>query len=416
MTSPTTTNTILQPPWLNIARTAWIIMAVLAVVLFLAEFAILWDEPLPSCTDPGAVCGPWQVSREDLETGATLGLPAEALRSIYLLTFIPPRIAFLAVGLLIFWRRSDDWMALLLSGMLVAFLVEGVQNLGAFMPLVSLIYATSVAAFMLLPFIFPNGRFAPGWIGWVALPLAILGIGAQYTPALGIATSDVAFAAFLTGVFLTYFVAGAYSVTYRYRRISSPIERQQTKWVMAGILGTIILFIPFSIVASLFPPSEPSTGRLAFMFLVWTPIYILSYLLIPLSVAVAILRFRLWEIDVIIRKTLVYGALTASLALVYLGAVTLLQSLMSTISGQQSTAAIVISTLAIAALFTPLRRRIQRTIDRRFYRRRYDAARALAAFSFSLRDEVDPENLSRVLLDVVDEAIQPKSVSVWIKD
>jgi hypothetical protein len=354
------------------------------------------------------------VSQEDIELGVGLGVPEEVSRSIYLFTFIPPRIAFLLVGLLIFWRRSDDWMALLLSFMLVAFLVEGAQNLGAFMPLVSLIYAMSVAAFILLPFIFPNGRFEPGWMRWVALPLTILSIAAQYTPALGITTSDTTFAAFLSGVFLLFFIAGGYSVIYRYRNISSPTERQQTKWVMAGILGTIILFIPFSIVATMFPPSQPSAERLAFVFLVFFPVYTLAYMFIPVSIAVAILRYRLWEIDVIIRKTLVYGTLTVILVGVYLGTVTLLQGLVSGISRQQTPVAIVLSTLAIAALFNPLRRRLQNTIDRRFYRRKYDAEKSLANFGQSVREEVDLEILSHALLAVVEDAMQPEKASLWL--
>jgi hypothetical protein len=413
---PPQSNTVLRPPWLNIARATWIVVAALAVILFLAEFAILWGEPLPNCTDPDNICGPWQVSQEDLNVGVELGLPEPVLRFIYLFTFIPPRIAFLLVGVLIFWRRSDDWMALLLSFMLVAFVVEGVQNLGAFMPLVNLIYAGSVAAFILLPFIFPNGRFEPAWIRWLAFPLTILGIAIQYTPAIGIATDDTAFASFLSGVFLLFFFVAGYSAIYRYRKVSSITERQQTKWVMAGILGSIILFIPFSIVATLFPPSQPSAERLAFVFLVFFPIYTLAYLFIPVSVGVAILRYRLWDIDVIIRKTLVYGTLTAALALVYLGLVTLLQNLFSAVSGQQSSAAVVVSTLAIAALFSPLRRRIQNGIDHRFYRRKYDAEKALDSFSETVREEVDLENLSHALLAVVEDTVQPQNASLWLME
>jgi hypothetical protein len=135
----------------------------------------------------------------------------------------------------------------------------------------------------------------------------------------------------------------------------------------------------------------------------------------PIAIGIAILRYRLYEIDTLINRTLVYGSLTALLALLYFGSVTALQSLFSLLTGQGNTLAIVASTLAIAALFNPLRRRIQGFIDRRFYRSKYDARKTLEAFGSKLRDQTDLEKLSEDLAEVVDETMQPAHVSVILR-
>jgi hypothetical protein len=138
---------------------------------------------------------------------------------------------------------------------------------------------------------------------------------------------------------------------------------------------------------------------------------------IPISMGIAILRYRLYEIDILINRTLVYGVLTGTLALVYFGGVTVTQAIFRTLTGQveQPQLAIVVSTLVIAALFNPLRRRIQSLIDRRFYRRKYDAAKTLETFSAKLRDETDLDALSDDLVGVVKETMEPAHVSLWLR-
>jgi hypothetical protein len=186
-------------------------------------------------------------------------------------------------------------------------------------------------------------------------------------------------------------------------------ERLQLKWfVYAATLGvTAILSGTFF--------DLPEVGKQADAFfetLVWT----LAPISLPVSAAVAVLKYRLYDIDLIIRKTAIYGALTLSLALVYLGGVAGLQRLLSPLVGEGNQLAVVASTLAIAALFVPLRRRIQTTIDRRFYRQRYDAAKTLEGFGERLRNRTDLDALEADLLSVVHETVRPSHASLWLRE
>ncbi len=195
-------------------------------------------------------------------------------------------------------------------------------------------------------------------------------------------------------------------------QVSSPRERQQTKWVVFGLAVPITVAVSVTVPYLIFPVfAEPGS----LYPLAYNQVSILLGLCIPLSFGFAMLRSRLWEIDVLINRTLVYGALTASLAFVYFGLIFALQSLLRGLINQNNDVAIVVSILAIYALFHPLRRRIQNIIDRRFYRRKYDAAKIVATFSSTLRQEVDLDQLREQLLAVVQETMQPTHVSLWLR-
>jgi hypothetical protein len=196
---------------------------------------------------------------------------------------------------------------------------------------------------------------------------------------------------------------------YRYRYVSTLVQRQQTKWVVYGFTANIVVSVLVFLPKLIFPRS---------LFpLVFLPVFICAAFLYPFTIGIAILRYRLWDIDLIINRTLVYGTLTVTLALVYFGLIISLQSLVHLVTGTISEQPLVIvaSTLTIAALFQPLRRRIQKVIDRRFYRRKYDAARIVAAFSATLRHEVDLSQLREQLMMVVEETMQPTHVSLWLR-
>jgi hypothetical protein len=186
------------------------------------------------------------------------------------------------------------------------------------------------------------------------------------------------------------------------------IERQQLKWpafvaVVAGVANVLY--------------DTAISEAIGLRWLEWAGYVVVVAALVgfPISIGIAIVRYRLYEIDTLINRTLVYALLTAMLAAVYFGAVVLLQRVFVALTGERSTLAIVASTLLIAALFNPLRRRIQGFIDRRFYRSKYDAARTVEAFSAKLRDETDLDALSNDLVEVVRETMQPAHVSMWLR-
>ncbi len=207
-----------------------------------------------------------------------------------------------------------------------------------------------------------------------------------------------------TLVAIVMFIPAMIALIWQYRRHKSGPERRKIQWVVfsalfSGSMAMILYLVPEFL-------GLPNLGINAVGLLL---------LPFPLAVALAIWRYQLFDINLIINRTLVYGALTFSLALVYFSSVLLLQSLVTAVGGRQSTVITVISTLLIAALFTPLRRRIQNGIDRRFYRKKYDAEKTIAAFSAGLRQEVDLEQIGERLLVVVEETMQPESVSLWLR-
>jgi len=206
------------------------------------------------------------------------------------------------------------------------------------------------------------------------------------------------------GLMLLTVATSVSAILVRYRR-AGPTEREQIKWFFFACTLFLAAFVMGGII---------QVNQLAATANVWSALFDLTIVFIPVSIGIAILRYRLWDIDVIIRRTLIYALLTGLLALAYFGSVLVLQSTFAALTGQrQSTLVTVLSTLGIAALFVPLRRRVQAVIDQRLYRRKYDASRTLAAFGASLRDETNLDQLTAHLTHVVDETMQPASVSLW---
>jgi len=322
----------------------------------------------------------------------------------------------LVVSTVIVWRRSDDRMAMLVALMLVTLGPISATSTLLVLPFPwqmpnACLYFLALVLLVLVFLLFPTGQFVPRWTRWTLIVFPAMLIPFTFFPNAPFTQNTLA-RSLLNLAYLGEFAIIAVVQLYRYRRVSSPLQRQQTKWVVYGIavlcivivVGFVLLIVP-----ALSSPSSLSPS----LALVVVGDFLL--LLIPLSFGFAMLRYRLWDIDILIRRTLVYGTLTAILTVVYVGLVIGLQALLRGIISQDNSVAIVISTLAIAALFQPLRRSIQRLIDRRFYRNKYDAAKTLAAFSATLRQEVDLDQLHEQLLAVVQETMQPAHVSLWLR-
>jgi hypothetical protein len=412
----------LRGRWLLLARMAWVAVTITALAIVLFSVPSSFEHYRSVCTAASEVCSERAAGQPTPEGVRALQDVGLSVRSFALLNVVIDKVfelVWFAVGAIIFWRRSDDWMALLVSVFLVAFGTVAVDPTAAnslissqpawWLPVrsVEILGSVCVVLFFLL---FPSGRFVPRWTRW----LAVAFIAYQLTDILipsGLYSSSPALDGVSQWMLIGFIVGVVWSQIYRYRRVSSPAHRRQTKWVVfgttLGVAGTSVFKLPldFHLVG----------GDTPFVLLLLKIGFALSFLLVPLSISIAVVRSHLFDIDVVINRTLVYGSLTAMLIGLYFGAIVVSQRLFVLLTGEKSTLAVVASTLLIAALFTPLRRRIQGFIDRRFYRRKYDARKTLEAFSSKLRDETDLDALSEDLTSVVRETMQPAHVSLWLR-
>ncbi len=281
-------------------------------------------------------------------------------------------------------------------------------------------WVAAIALFAFVLLLFPDGRLPSArWrvLAWVvAFVGALLLIFGTFAPdqggivpgknplGVGGAFGEAIHALADPGVLILFvaIIVCALSLVFRYRGASG-VQRLQIKWfAYAAALNAVLLVVDILGLSGLL-------GRA-----LWTLVGYLGFAALYLAVGVAILRHRLYDIDVIINRTLVYGSLTATLVTLYLGGIVVLQRLFVLLTGQRSTLAIVASTLAIAALFNPLHRRVQGFVDRRFYRRKYDATKILEAFSARLREETDLDALADDLVGVARDTVQPAHVSLWL--
>jgi hypothetical protein len=403
----------------RLVRLGWLLAFILLVVLQAAGVPATFQNYLARPTfnmgsDPLQVAAALQGAGISRETFAAYKVGVQMLGTIPLLVF----------GLLIFWRRSGDRAALLISFLLLISsygpLATAVLNrLGEYGIFINrLLNVITPVSLPLVFYLFPDGRFVPRWTRWAALAFALILLPSLLFPGSRFDTLFSTPGPLAMIFILPFYGSLIYAQVYRYRKVSGPTERLQTKWVMLGML-----LMPFAwtlnglVIPTLAPELAHVTAatirtRLWIELLVFQPLY----LVFPIGMGISLMRYRLYDIDLIIRRTLVYSLLTIALGLIYLGVVVFLQNLLGGLTGErQPEIVIVISTLAIAALFTPLRRRIQGFIDRRFYRKKYSAEQALATFAAMARQETDLDELRRQVVEVVDQTVQPEMVRLWLR-
>jgi hypothetical protein len=405
---------------LRVAQVAWVVVALVALAIVFFSLPALFAQFTTHCQGAAAVClERGRLTPEYAQAFREVGIPPHSYAIFMVVVDAFSRLVWFAVGAIIFLRRSRDPMALLVAFFLVSFgtatfASDGVHALISANPAwripgtgMQILGELGAVMFFLL---FPSGRFAPRWTRWLAVAFLAFQIPGYFFPN----TYSDLYPGNVEGLVFMGLVLGLVgSQIYRYRRVSNPRQRRQTKWVVAG--SAVAICTLFGLLTPLFFLPEALGDSSPFVVSLASALVPLTMLLIPLSIGVAVLRSGLFDIDVVINRALVYATLTATLVLVYIVGVVGLQRLLSPLFGESNQLAIVASTLAIAALFNPLRRRIQKIIDRRFYRKKYDARRTLEDFSARLRDETDLGALSNDLVGVVRETMQPSHVSLWLR-
>jgi len=399
----------------------WAIITLIDLLIFVLSLPAYAAQIPMVCTTATVTCDEGRITPGNALALAHLGIALEAYITYMLTITLLTSLVFLSVGALIFWRKSQEAIGLLVSLLLITFgccgsTLELVGALSAEHADWVVVQIMSKVAFMIYPAIglffclFPDGRFVPRW-SWLLVSLWILLVFPFAAPA------DSPFSignwppVLLAALLLLTWGNGLGVQIYRYRQVSHPEQRQQTKWfVFACVITTVLLILYFALQGLVPAFTQPDS----LYQLAYGSVTMLFFLSIPFALGIAILRSRLWDIDLLINRTLVYGTLTLILTAVYVGLIIGLSGLLRGFISQDSGVAIVLPTLAIYFLFQPLRRGIQRSIDRRFYRRKYDAAKVVATFSATLRQEVGLSSLGEQLVTVVQETMQPAFLSLWL--
>jgi hypothetical protein len=397
-------------------------VVVASVALFVFSLPYAYRGYAEPCTVDSALttvegteeCENWGLTEAQFEQWTAMGSSPEAYAALATGRDILVALPYLLVGLVLLVRRRDDWFASFTAAVLVAF---GLTSFGSatFQLIASGIPALlelttrtlqwlGGAGLLLVVWMFPTGWFVPRWTAWLAPIWVLYQFDESLLPDFNVLPPVVN-----DNLFNVMVLTGIIAQVYRYRTTSDRVQRQQTKWVVYSVSTGLALFVLLILGVELLPILE---GGSVVTTIFGETVVAASLAIIPLSIGLAILRYRLWDIDVIVRRTVTYAIVTALLALVYLAGVLGLPALI----GSDSELIVALSTLAVAALFNPLRRRVQGFVERRFDRSRYDAGRVMGTFTARLRHEVDLAGLRADVTGVVSETLRPSTISLWVRE
>jgi len=409
--SSSSSGTRLHGGLLALARGMWIAIVALTVGLFIAALPMLFRQLQTVCVSATS-CPDGQLSPTGLQTIHDLGFSVGGYAAYTLSLYIATSLVWFAVGIIIFWRRSDDWMALLVALFLVTFnLFPGLgKSLPAFVypvwnPPLKFLSFLAVIPLVLFFYLFPSGKFVPRWTGWLAVVIFALAVPRFFFPG-----SPYDFTTWPGGLnVLTVLSVGGtmlFAQLYRYRRVSDAVQRQQTKWVVFGVTTALVVLMAGALFYLLFPTIGQPGSRYSFFFGTAIPLVLLA---LPLSIGVAILYYRLWDIDAIINGTLVYVALSACVIGLYVLVVVGLGSLLQ---AQGNLFLSLLATGLIAILFQPLRQRLQQAINRLLYGERDEPYRVLARLGQRLEATLTSDAVLPTIVETIAQALKLPFVAI----
>jgi signal transduction histidine kinase len=401
------TPALLQGRLLPVAQTAWLLIAGLSVLLLLAGLPGRFGQLLAVCT--GTDCAAWQLSPPAMAAWQAAGFSLTLYAAYGLALFIISALAYLSVAFLIFWRRPRERMALLVSLWLITFGTSLIET-GLTWPLLQALWAlVDELGWVLLPplflLTFPDGRFIPHWTRWLFVAYLLIASSGSliefWWPHLGgLETTGglIWFGMQLTGIGVQ---------VYRYRRISDVAQRQQTRWVVLGLVATAILLAATAAVTEL-----TDLPALAGTLIEMTFVNV-AFLILPLALGVSILRYRLWDIDLLVSRALIWGVLTA----VVIGAYVLVVGTLATLFQARSTfLPALLATGVIALLFHPLRQRVQQGVNRLVYGQRDEPYRVLSQLGQRLETTLVPTAVLPTIVETVAQTLKLPYVAISLKE
>lgn len=395
---------------LFLSHTVWAMVILLALVTFFVTIPVRFSQLV-------------SVALDNRPYLLELGLSSNFLVAYLIFFDTTAMLTFCIIAGVIAWRKSEDRIALFVSAMLVLISVlttRPVESLTAVVPAwrvpYVLVLALGISAVILFMFVFPDGRFVPRWSRGLLAAWLIWVFAWYLTPVVFVRPMPWPPQLQPGWAVLGWISCGLAVQIYRYFAVSTSTQKQQTKWVLLGLVTSALGFFTFLyLVPGLLPAlQEPGLPHLYYI-LFGVPVLYLSLLLLPVAIGISILRFRLWDIGVLVNRTVVYGVLTMLLTAVYLAVVLLMQPFFRTFTNNDSLPTIAASTLATAVLFYPLRQRVQAFIDRRIFPRKYESVRILAHLNATLRGEVVLSSLTEHLERAVSELLEPTCVFTWLR-